>query len=45
MSGAGMHLNDETLRTLLDIAPDSIAILRGQTVLYMSPSGAGIPRV
>ncbi|HTE52221.1 MAG TPA: ATP-binding protein [Kofleriaceae bacterium] len=42
MSGAGMNLNDETLRTLLDIAPDSIAILRGQIVLYMSPSGARI---
>ena len=32
--------SDETLRTLLDIAPDAIAIVRGATVLYMSPTGA-----
>ena len=40
MSAGGRHLSDETLRTLLDIAPDAIAIVRGGTVLYMSPSGA-----
>ena len=40
MSSGGRHLSDETLRTLLDIAPDAIAIVRGGTVLYMSPSGA-----
>src|SRR5262245_15024261 len=42
MSEVGSHPfpSDEVLRTLLDIAPDSIAILRGETVLYMSPSGA-----
>ena len=40
MSAGGRSLSDETLRTLLDIAPDAIAIVRGGTVLYMSPSGA-----
>jgi PAS domain S-box-containing protein len=40
MSGGGRQLSDETLRTLLDIAPDAIAIVRGGTVLYMSASGA-----
>src|SRR6188508_1506496 len=40
MSAGGRYLSDETLRTLLDIAPDAIAIVRGGTVLYMSPSGA-----
>ncbi|HEU5055420.1 MAG TPA: ATP-binding protein [Kofleriaceae bacterium] len=34
------QLSDETLRMLLDIAPDAIAIVRGGTVLYMSPTGA-----
>ncbi len=34
------QLSDETLRMLLDIAPDAIAILRGQTVMYMSRTGA-----
>ena len=34
------QLSDDTLRTLLDIAPDAIAIVRGGTVLYMSPTGA-----
>jgi PAS domain S-box-containing protein len=40
MSRAGHPLDDETLRTLLDIAPDAIAIVRAGTVLYMSPTGA-----
>ena len=40
MSAGGRELSDETLRTLLDIAPDAIAILRGLTVMYMSPTGA-----
>src|SRR5688500_11603241 len=34
------QLSDETLRTLLDIAPDAIAIVRGPSVVYMSPTGA-----
>src|SRR5688500_12411883 len=34
------RLSDETLRTLLDIAPDAIAIVRGPSVVYMSPTGA-----
>jgi len=40
MDGPDTHPSDETLRTLLDIAPDAIAIVRGLKVLYMSPSGA-----
>ncbi|HUS66582.1 MAG TPA: ATP-binding protein [Kofleriaceae bacterium] len=37
----GPHpLDADTLRTLLDIAPDAIAIVRAGTVLYMSPTGA-----
>lgn len=32
--------SDEALRTLLDIAPDAIAIMRGPIILYMSPTGA-----
>ncbi|HKE14752.1 MAG TPA: ATP-binding protein [Kofleriaceae bacterium] len=34
------HPSDETLRMLLDSAPDAISILRGPTVLYMSLPGA-----
>jgi PAS domain S-box-containing protein len=40
MSPSTGELSGEMLRTLLDIAPDAIAIVRGATVLYMSPSGA-----
>jgi PAS domain S-box-containing protein len=34
------HPSDETLRMLLDSAPDAISILRGPIVLYMSLPGA-----
>ena len=34
------HPSDETLRMVLDCAPDAIAILAGPTVLYMSLPGA-----
>jgi two-component system cell cycle sensor histidine kinase/response regulator CckA len=40
MSSPPQPLSADTLRTLLDIAPDAIAIVRGGTVLYMSPTGA-----
>ena len=40
MTSPAVPPSDEFLRTLLDIAPDAIAIVRGQTVLYMSPTGA-----
>jgi len=40
MAGLASHPNDETLRALLDMAPDAIAIVRGPIVLHMSPTGA-----